>query len=118
MDKTTGMKMTNMKSSPAQKEAMSAPVPSDAPEYPYGLCVHLDKEDIGKLKLGKPAGGDEMLLTAKVFVKEVAVTDRADGEGYESMELQITDMALEPVEPPKKPMSADALAAGLYGGKA
>jgi hypothetical protein len=106
--------MVNMKMSKKEAEKMTSPTTAlDAPDYPYGLCLSLDKEAIGKLAMGKPAGGDEFLLTAKVFVKEVSVTDRADGDGYESMQLQITDMALE--KPGK--MDSEKVASSLYGKK-
>ena len=109
--------MVNMKLSKKEAEKeMPAPAESEAPEYPYGLCIRLDKESIGKLAMGKPAGGDEFLLTAQVFVKEVSVTDRADGDGYESMELQITDMALSGVEKPAKKLSMDEMVGAMYPG--
>jgi hypothetical protein len=111
------MKMVSMKLSKKEAEKMAgAPVEAETPDYGYGTCLRLDKEQIGKLGLGKPAGGDEYTLTAKVFVKEVSVTDRADGEGYESMELQVTDMGLEPVVAEKKKSTPEEMAAGLYPG--
>ena len=109
------MKMVSMKMSNKETEA-AAPAPAEAPEYGYGTCLRLDKEQIGKLGIGKPAAKDEFLLHAKVFVKEVTVTDVAEGEGYESLELQITDMALEPAEKPAKKMSQEEMAGAMYPG--
>lgn len=105
------MKMVNMKQSKKESETMAAPVEVDASEYPYGLCLNLEKEEIAKLGLGTPKAGAKFMLHAAVEVKSVTVSDQADGSGYKSLSLQITNMALE------KPggMDAKKVADSLYG---
>ena len=90
------MKMVNMKMSKAErKETVPVASEPEGPEYPYGICLNLNKETIEKLGLGTPKAGATLMLHAMVEVKSVTVTDEKDGKGYKSMDLQITDMALE-----------------------
>lgn len=105
------MKMMNMKMSKAESEKMTEAMPSDAPEYPYGLCLHLEKDQIKKLGLGTPKAGAKLMVHGMAEVKSVSVTDEKDGKGYKSVELQITDMAVE------KPGGMDSMkvAGALYG---
>ena len=93
------MKMTNMKMSKEETEKMATlhEVASEGPEYPYGLCLNLEKEQIDKLGLGTPKAGSKMMLHALVEVKSVTVTDEKGGKGYKSLSLQVTDMALEAI---------------------
>ena len=107
------MKMVSMKMSEKEKKKMSTAMPAEAegPEYPYGICLNLEKEEIGKLGLGTPKAGSKMMLHAMVEVKSVTVSDQADGKGYKSLSLQITDMAIE--KPGK--MDSEKVAASLYG---
>lgn len=106
------MKMVNMKQSRKKQEAMASPGQAEGPEYPYGLCLNLEKEEIEKLGLGTPKAGATLMLHAAVEVKSVTVSDQADGKGYKSLSLQITDMALE-----KSGMSNEEMANSLYGKK-
>ncbi|MDA8178295.1 MAG: hypothetical protein M0T69_01970 [Deltaproteobacteria bacterium] len=104
------MKMMNMKHSKKESKEMATHAEMDAPEYPYGLCLSLEKEEIAKLGLGTPKAGTRLMLHAMVDVKSVTVSDQADGKGYKSMSLQITDMALE-----KPGMDMKETAKALYG---
>ena len=105
------MKMVSMKMSKAETEKMcAAPVELDTPEYPYGLCLKLEKDQIEKLGLGTPKAGTKLVLHAEAEVKSVTVTDEKDGKGYKSVDLQITDMGLEK----SGGMGADAAAKALY----
>lgn len=108
------MKMTNMKMSRKETGKMNPPALAEpeGPEYPYGICLNLEKEQIDKLGLGTPKAGARLMLHAMVEVKSVTVSDQADGKGYKSLSLQITDMALE-----KPGMSDKEIAGALYGGK-
>ena len=105
------MKMVNMKSSKEEATKMAEPMPMEAPEYPYGICLNLHKEEIKKLGLGTPKAGSKLMLPAMVEAKSVTVTDEKGGEGYKSVDLQITDMAIE------KPGAMDEkkVAGSLYG---
>lgn len=105
------MKMVSMKMSKKEAEKMSKPSKMDAPEYPYGLCLHLEKEEIEKLGLGTPKAGSKLMFHAMVEVKSVTVSDRADDKGYKSMELQITDMEMAK----GGDMNNEDVAKSLYG---
>lgn len=110
------MKMTSMKMSKEETKKMAQPSAvneSDGPEYPYGLCLNLEKEQIEKLGLGTPKAGSRFMLHAMIEVKSVTTSDQADGKGYQSMSLQITDMALEK----DNDMDDGKTARVLYGGK-
>jgi hypothetical protein len=93
------MKMVNMKMSRKETEKTAPPagVATEGPEYPYGLCLNLEREQIDKLGLGTPKAGSKMMLHAAVEVKSVTVTDEKGGKGYKSLSLQITDLALEAI---------------------
>lgn len=69
----------------------------DAPAYPYGLEVRLDKSALEKLGLASklPKVGSSLRLTALVDVTGASENERA-GSGKDcSVTLQITDLALE-----------------------
>ncbi|MBF8258368.1 MAG: bbp20 [Actinobacteria bacterium] len=104
-------KMVSMKMSKKETEKATEPIPSEGPEYPYGLCLNLEKEQIEKLGLGTPKAGSTLMLHAMVEVKSITVTDEKDGKGYKSLSLQITDMALEK----GGGMNEKKVAGALYG---
>ena len=109
------MKMINMKSSKTEMEKMNTAAPAEpkGPEYPYGICLNLHKEEIEKLGLGTPKAGAKLMLHAMVEVKSVTVTDEKGGKGYKSMDLQITDMAIMEDDG----MDNEKTAKALYGKK-
>jgi hypothetical protein len=64
----------------------------DGPQYPYGLCIHLEKDQLEKLGIKDlPEVGAKMMLHANAYVKTVSqyntqeVTDQR-------VELQITEL--------------------------
>lgn len=77
----TSMKMT------AQESRMLLAGPADRPpEYPYGLRIRLEREQLEKLGLtALPAIGETFTVSAH---------DSAEGGESRSLELQITDLAL------------------------
>lgn len=96
------MKLVNMKIDTAAREARykeASEAKPTGPVYPYGLCVRLDDDAMAALKMGElPAAGDELVLLAKVTVSSVSENQYDEGgktRTRQSMELQITDMALE-----------------------
>lgn len=106
------MAMTNMKMSADEAKEYSgeATMASDAPEYPYGLCLRLDDDALEKLGLTVlPAIGTELMVMAKVIVKSTSAYSRQGGEDHKDVELQVTDMELGPVS------SASSAASTLYG---
>jgi hypothetical protein len=101
--------MISMKLSPTEsKDAVSCePKPGDGPAYPYGLCLYLNTETLGKLGFtDPPAVGSELVLHAKVVVTSVGMDQQQDGDKQQRADLQITDMELA---------SAPTGAAAMYG---
>lgn len=89
--------MVNMKLSRAEAKEKMEPVSvaTDAPRYPYCLNLHLDNEVLEKLDLELPKVGARISLEAIATVESVSSSQRADGEKYRSVSLQITDLGLE-----------------------
>lgn len=87
--------MVSMKLSKAdQKEEMS-PVSATPPQFPYGLCLRLDGDELDKLGITTlPAVGDEFHIQAVGCVTSVAELNRADAESR-NIEIQITMLGLE-----------------------
>ncbi len=99
-----------MKMSKAEAKAEAMPAMAERPEYPYGLCIRLGKEEIAKLGLKAPTIGDAFDIDAKCVVKSMSAS-AGEGGDYMSIELQITDMELESDAEDKK----DNAAKNLYG---
>lgn len=101
--------MKNMKIKKSEKEAAPTSVAPDRPDYPYGLCVRLGKDELTKLGIkGLPAVGDSFMIEAKSFVKTVSAS-AGEGGDYASVELQITDMGLDSDSEDKKAKTAKSL---------
>jgi hypothetical protein len=100
--------MISLKMKPAQVEKASSP---EAPkqEYPYGACISLEKEQITALGLQGVQVGQEVYLEGEAFVKRVSSSESADGTGYASLELQVTDLEVTAGE--------DDLAAKMYSAR-
>ena len=64
------MKMVSLKRTPEdmRKDAGEpASIEAIAPDYPYGTVIHLDKDELDKLKISAlPKIGDEMIICARV----------------------------------------------------
>lgn len=97
------MGMVSMKRTAADKRAdkmEQASVEAIAPDYPYGLCIHLDKDELDKLGLGDslPKVGTEFVWTVKATVtaarQSVSTSTRGDDD-YISVDFQITDIGTE-----------------------
>ena len=108
------MELTSMKMSASEQKEYTQPTMATGPEaplYPWGLCVTLDDDALGKLGLpALPAVGQTMMLHARVEVVRVSVSENQD-EKQRDMELQITAMALE-ADAGEKKMDAET---ALYG---
>lgn len=80
-------------------KTMPAPVEAIAPDYPYGLCLHLEDEELKKLGIDKlPDVGAEMTMTATVRVTRVSESEdeRVPSTGKERcVNLQITAASIE-----------------------
>lgn len=97
------MKLTNMKLDKSDREeTKAADMPIDAPVYPWGLQVRLDEKAIDKLGIAKlPKVDGELMLVARVRVTGVQSNEHSTGgektHKHKSIELQITDLALDDV---------------------
>lgn len=93
-------KLISMKRTPKDKREDAgehAPMEAMAPDYPYGLCIHMDKDELDKLGMSDlPKVGTTMTMTAKVTVTRVSQSAATgpEAEEYTSIDLQVTDMAL------------------------
>ena len=69
--------------------------PMAMPEYPSGLVIHLNKEDLDKLGITKiPTVGDEFSITAEATVSSVMSNDLGDEDICVC--LQICEMECSP----------------------
>jgi hypothetical protein len=86
------MAMVNMKRD-AEREEMPGEVERDEPQYPYGLCIRLGKDELEKLGItALPKVGTEMMVMAKGFVESTSAYE-TQGEGTDmSVKVQITDI--------------------------
>lgn len=95
------MKLTNMAlSADEQDEYSMLCCDEGVNKYPYGLCLHLDSDQCNKLGLT-----DQLPVGTIVMVHALAIVQRTstalekdgDDKGPDiTMDLQITDMGVEP----------------------
>lgn len=111
------MKLKSMKiDKAAQKKKYSeASVAIDAPSYPYGLELRLDKDALKKLGLtdNLPKVGTSLKLEALVDVTSVSEHESSRGTDC-SLSIQITDMGLSAA---KDDDAGDALYSDAKGSK-
>jgi hypothetical protein len=94
-------KMISMKRSAADKRADKlehSPMEATAPDYPWGLCLHMDGDEMDKLGIKTmPKVGDEMILVCKCKVTRcmMSSSEYTDGDETRSIDLQITDIGWE-----------------------
>ena len=73
----------------------NAPFEAMAPDYPYGLCLHLDRDEIKKLGMKDlPKVGTEMPISAIVKVTRVSQSAVEGSDEESSIDLQITDLGI------------------------
>lgn len=90
------MPMVDMKQT--KKEPSEQAIEMEQPEYPYGLCIHLEKEQLEALGITDlPKVGEKMMVHANAYVKTVSAYDTKDGLD-QRVELQITELELRPGE--------------------
>jgi len=92
------MKIVDMKRTAAEQKAAQErySIPSDAgPDYPYGLCLNLGKDELAKLGIDTlPEVGDEFHVYAVACVTRVSQSASQEGEDSKGVELQITQMGV------------------------
>lgn len=90
--------MVSMKRTPKDKRKdMGEPcsIEAMAPDYPWGLCIHLDADELDKLGLTElPQVGTEIPVTVKVKVTRVSQSAVEGSDEQRSVDLQITDMGI------------------------
>ena len=87
------MAMIDMKQKPEREEAPGA-IEAEQPQYPYGLSISLEKDQLEKLGITElPKVGDKMMVHANAIVKTVSAYDTQSGSD-QRVELQITEMEL------------------------
>lgn len=75
----------------------TAPAEAIEPDYPWGLVLHLDKDELAKLGVKElPKVGSKLTIQARVTVTRVSqeATSERGGEDRRSVDLQITDLGL------------------------
>lgn len=91
------MKMIDLARTKADKEAEAKSwketSTDDMPDYPYGLELHLDHDQLKKLGDPELDAEDMITITAKVHVKSVSATT-VNGKKKKSANLQIQKMAI------------------------
>lgn len=94
----TKPKLVSMKRTPEDKrKGMGEPcaIEATAPDYPWGLCIHLDGDELDKLGIKQlPAVGTEIPVTVKVKVTRVSQSAVEGSDEQRSVDLQITDMGI------------------------
>lgn len=102
------MKLVDMKNVEGSDDSPQ-PVAYERPDYPYGLKLCLSDAVLDALGIEElPKLGAEIVLTAKVRVTAVSSREVAD-DADQSMDLQITEMALAAPKDPAK------IAKEMYG---
>jgi len=92
-----GTKVDSQETIAAEPSKSSQP---SQPEYPYGLQISLDNDGLQKLgiDISTMRVGDGVLIQAKAEVKSVSISENSynDGKIEQRLELQITDIAINP----------------------
>lgn len=99
------MKLVDMKlPKKTKKEMEDSGVTSmeDQEEYPYGLRLRFDKNEVAKLSVLKGVqAGDMCEIVGKGKVTEVSVTDSAKGNKRHNVEIQIQQVGITPEKEPQ-----------------
>lgn len=103
MEKEKPHAMVSMKRSPADKRGDkmdTAPMEAIEPDYPWGLCVHMDKDELDKLGIKElPKIGTTMTLDCVVKVTRVSQSasegNTKQAEESRSVDFQITDIGID-----------------------
>jgi len=81
-----------------KKEGMVMPSTADQEQWPYGLQLDFQKEQVDKMPSLKSLNvGDKVLIQAEASVIEVRMSERQRGEDRHNVELQIEKVAVDPL---------------------
>ena len=91
------MALTSMKRTKAEvKKDMPDSIGTSEEEYPYGLRLTFNTEEIAKLGISMPEVGTEVSIVAVATVASVLEREyEGEGEKVQNFDLQITDLALD-----------------------
>lgn len=91
--------LINMQQSAEEAKEQNEPAVSEAPKYPWGLCITLNDDSLEKLGVKSlPAVGSQVTIVAKADVSRVSGYQTQGGDSEASLDLQITDMQVEGLE--------------------
>ena len=94
--------MVSMKRSAADKaeEKSGTPMEATAPDYPWGLCITIDGDELAKLGIELPKVGQKFHLDAMAVCtmarQEANASTSGDASEYKCCSLQITDLSIMP----------------------
>jgi hypothetical protein len=114
--KVVSMERTEAEKKAAEERYKEGPVAS-GPDFPWGLCINLGKDELAKLGIKElPEVGDEFHVYAVTRVTRVSASASEGGEDSKGVELQITHMgAMQEDEEPEAPKGFAKAAQKLYG---
>jgi hypothetical protein len=88
------MALVDMKMSKAEAKEQTEPTSSDLPQYPWGLNLHLDDDELEKLGVKDLKVGSDVVITAKCSVTSSSSHKSMLGDSSSSVDLQITEMEI------------------------
>lgn len=92
-------KLISMERSKEEREEAKKRIdtmPADGPDYPWGLCLNLGREELEKLGVKNlPAIGAEVKIQAVAKVVRVSQSASERGDESKGVELQITELGLD-----------------------
>lgn len=96
------MNVVNMKTGTESVQGENGQVET-RDEYPWGLRISLDGDALKKLGIELPKVGEMLALGGLAKVCGVSTREHEGGEMHSNIDLQITDLGLEPsgATPPK-----------------
>jgi hypothetical protein len=109
-EREMNLKMMNMKlpKKAADKNMSMTVAGSSGDEYPYGLRLSLDNEQLTKLEdVNHCEVGEEVLIMAKGTVTTKSANDRQDGKSERRVEIQIKSIGVKPMKMGKEEKDTD-----------
>lgn len=91
--------MIDLKLSKKEKKGKDGPQPgtlSDTNNYPYGIELHFETEQIKKLGLEDMTAGQMVMVHAKAKVTRVNVTDKGKDDKIRTIDIQLQEMEIMP----------------------
>lgn len=108
--------LIDMKYSQKEKvEESKENVPSadSMPDYPYGLTINLEKEQLDKLGLTEYEVGDELNISAVGKITMVRSSERENDPEEASVTIQITQLELQDADEQAEAVEAKGLSTTL-----